>query len=279
MLERGWPELIPSNGECPAGWRRHLTRMRPRIRQLVHDTIATTGIDAVPMAGIRHSIGRRARLIRALKIDLVIDVGANTGQFGEEIRAAGYGGRILSVEPLSAAFAQLSAGARRDGNWSVLNCAVGEIEGESTLHVAANSASSSLLEMLPAHEDAAPGTGYVGVEEVRVRRLESILSEHTGTAGRCYVKVDVQGSEMAVLRGAGPGPLRLAAIQLELSLARLYADAPMFAEVDDFVTALGYELAGVEPGLADQSSGRLLQLDGIYVHSDLLAGLPGGAPA
>lgn len=211
--------------------------------------------------------------MRALEIDCVIDIGANTGQFGQEIRATGYSGRILSIEPLSPAFGELSSRARRDRDWSVLQCAVGEREGDATLHVAANSASSSILDMLPAHEEAAPGTAYVGSEIVGVRRLDSILREHIDSPSRCFVKVDVQGYELEVLRGAGERLFGLAAIQLELSLTRLYAEGPMFAEVDGYVTAAGYVLAGVEPGLADRASGRLLQMDGIYVRSDLLAGL------
>jgi FkbM family methyltransferase len=247
------------------------------MRRFVHGAIAKTGIDAVPMGGIRHAIGRRAKLIRRLEIDLVIDVGANIGQFGSEIRAAGYSGRILSIEPLSEAYLELSNRAKRDGKWATINCAIGESDGEATLHVAGNSASSSLLDMLPVHEEAAPETAYVGVERVTLRRLESVLSEYAGTGVRPYMKVDVQGYELAVLRGAGAWLESIAAIQLELSLAKLYADAPAASEVDAFVTAAGYRLAGVEPGFTDPVSGRLLQMDGIYVRGDLLEVLPGGA--
>lgn len=268
---------MTDSGQPSPRWRYRLSKLRPRTRRLVHQAIAKTGFDAVPMGGIRHAIGRRARLLRALAVDLVIDVGANTGQFGSEIRGAGYAGRIVSLEPLSEAYGELRIRANRDGNWAAIRCAIGESDGESTIHVAGNSASSSLLDMLPAHEEAAPETRYVGDERVTVRRLESILSEYAETCARPYLKVDVQGYELAVLRGAGTSLESVAAIQLELSLARLYHGAPMASEVDAFVTAAGYRLAGIEPGFTDPASGRLLQMDGIYVRSDLLADLPGGA--
>ena len=269
---------MTDDSQRSVGWPQRLSEARRRARRRLHQAIATVGIDAVPMTGIRHAIGRRARLLRALDINLVIDVGANIGQFGSEIRAAGYAGAILSIEPLSDAYPRLSARAECDGEWLTMRCALGESDGTSTIHIAGNSASSSLLDMLPDHERAAPETHYVGQETVNVRRLESILEEQEALGERPYLKIDVQGYELAVLRGAGTHLGTLAAIQLELSLAELYAEAPTAREVDAFVTDAGYRLAGIEPGFTDPSTGRLLQMDGIYVRTDLLAGLTGGAP-
>jgi FkbM family methyltransferase len=266
------PQMAPARVKLGA------SNARLWTRRLIHGAIAKAGVDAVPMSSIRHSIGRRARLLRALEVDVVIDVGANSGQFASELRGAGYAGKLISIEPIAEAYERLSARAARDPKWTTIRCALGESDGESTLNIAGNSASSSFLDMLPVHEEAAPGTAYVGHERVSVRRLESLLSEYVSTSSRPYLKVDVQGYELRVLRGAGPRLTALAAIQLELSLARLYAGAPMADEVDAFVSGSGYRLAGIEPGFADPLSGRLLQMDGIYVRSDLLAQLPGGAP-
>ena len=235
------------------------------------------GVEAIRFASVRHPIGRRSRLIRALSVDHVIDVGANEGQFGSELRASGFAGKILSIEPMAEAYSGLRRRAGRDQDWSTVRCAVGQSEGVLTLHIAGNSVSSSLLDMLPLHEDAAPGTRYVGKEVVNVRRLDSLLAEHLPINSRAYLKIDVQGYEMEVLRGAGARLAEFVAIQLELSLVRLYADAPLADEMDRFVSAAGYQLAGLEPGFADPVSGRLLQTDGIYVRSDVLSELPGGA--
>jgi methyltransferase, FkbM family len=235
------------------------------------------GIEAIRFASVRHPIGRRSRLFRALRVDHVIDVGANTGQFGSELRASGFEGKILSFEPMAEAYSELRRRVGRDQGWSTVRCALGQSEGVLTLNISGHSASSSLLGMLPLHEDAAPGTRYVGKEVVTVRRLDSLLAEHLPINSRPYLKIDVQGYEMEVLRGAGARLEEFVAIQLELSLVRLYADAPLAQEVDRFVSDAGYQLAGVEPGFADPVSGRLLQMDGIYVRSDVLGELPGGA--
>src|ERR1035441_7397225 len=46
-------------------------------------------------------------LIRQEQINLVLDVGANTGQFVTDLRAAGYTGHVISFEPLAEAHALL----------------------------------------------------------------------------------------------------------------------------------------------------------------------------
>ncbi|QGN55421.1 hypothetical protein [Novosphingobium sp. Gsoil 351] len=58
-------------------------------------------------------------------IDLVLDVGANLGQFAKQIRERGYAGEIWSYEPTSAAFATAEKESRFDQHWSLFNWAFG----------------------------------------------------------------------------------------------------------------------------------------------------------
>jgi hypothetical protein len=54
-------------------------------------------------------------------------------------------------------------------------------------------------------------------------------------------------------------------LQLELSLVPLYQGEPLIRTMLEKVDALGYELYAVIPGFTDMKSGRLLQLDGIFI--------------
>src|SRR5689334_10627159 len=68
--------------------------------------------------------------LRKFEIDLVLDVGANKGQFASEIRQWGYTGRIVSFEPLSQAHGQLLQSRARDSMWEVYpRCALGDHNG------------------------------------------------------------------------------------------------------------------------------------------------------
>lgn len=149
-----------------------------------------------------HPLARRMRYVQDFGIDLVLDVGANTGQFAHEMRQAGYKGRIVSFEPLSSAFAALTVAARHDPMWDCRRFALGAEDGTATLSVAGNSQSSSLLPMREAHVEAAPGSGYVAQENIAVRRLDDLWPELAGKAMRPYLKIDVQGFERQVLEGA-----------------------------------------------------------------------------
>jgi FkbM family methyltransferase len=123
-----------------------------------------------------------AQIVASLKkfdIDLVLDVGANAGQFALGIRRGGYAGKIVSFEPLSSAHRKLTKAKGRDAFWDVYRrCAVGDKNGEIDINIAGNSASSSILPMLDSHLMAAPYSAYVGNETVPLFQLDMITPEY-----------------------------------------------------------------------------------------------------
>ena len=207
-----------------------------------------------------------ARLLQHAGIDLVIDVGANAGHYARSLRGHGYRGRIVSFEPLAAAHARLASAARRDRAWiAAPRMALGDAEGQVVIHVAGNSASSSILDMLPEHERAAPGSGYVGTESVPQHRLDSVAPPYLDGARAVLLKIDTQGYEDRVLAGASGIIERIDAIQTELSLVPLYAGQPLLDEMRSRLDRMGFALYAVFPGYIDPSTGRTLQIDGFFV--------------
>lgn len=205
-----------------------------------------------------------ARTLRSREIDTVLDVGANVGQFSTLLRSAGYDGRILGFEPLSGAFATLSARAAKDPRWLVHRTAVGAEPGSTELNVSANSFSSSIRPMTDAHRTAAPGSGYVASERVDVTTVAAIVEEHGVDPARALLKIDTQGFEQEVLAGAGDLVGRFAAVALELSFVELYAGQRLHDDLVGDLKAAGYRMQQLEPGFSDQD-GRLLQVDGLFV--------------
>ncbi|HET7608501.1 MAG TPA: FkbM family methyltransferase [Gammaproteobacteria bacterium] len=200
----------------------------------------------------------------AFGIDLVFDVGANTGQFAREIRDNGFRGRIVSFEPLSHAHRQLTAAAASDPSWSVHErCALGDKAGSAVLNIAGNSVSSSVLEMAAAHEAAAPGSAYVGREETALVTLDSVADRYLGDSERPFLKIDTQGFEWQVLTGAEKTLPSIRGVLCELSLVTLYEGQHLWREVVDRLEESGFTLWGVQPSFMDQR-GRNLQADAIF---------------
>jgi FkbM family methyltransferase len=201
-------------------------------------------------------------------VDTVLDIGANTGQFGRQLRRAGYRDRIHSVEPLADAFAQLQRAAGRDRRWTVERAAVSDAAGTLTMNVSQNSVSSSVLPILERSVAAAPQTRYVATEPVPATTVDDLVAEHRLVPDRTLLKVDVQGYEQAVLAGAAKTLERFAAIRTEMSLVALYEGQVLMPELVEALTGRGFELWFLEPGFSEPGTRRLLQLDGVFLRRE-----------
>lgn len=198
-------------------------------------------------------------------INLVLDVGANKGQYGRELIRSGYTGRIVSFEPLASAFEKLNLNRWSFSQWKAEPFALGSTNSTATFNIAGNSQSSSLQPMLDSHVEAAPAAAYVDTCEVQVRRLDDVFDQYCGTNDRCYVKLDVQGHEHEVIAGAEKCLDRIIALQMELSMRPLYAGAQTYQQAIEMMQDLGYRLMLITPGFGDAQTGEMLQADGVFV--------------
>lgn len=205
-------------------------------------------------------------LIQEQQINVVLDVGANGGQFAGELREFGYKGRIISFEPLSTAHAELQIRAKHDANWAIgERTAIGAEKGRVEFHISENSVCSSILEILPPIVNAEPRARFTGSETVPVNRLDDLVT--LAPNDRVLLKVDVQGYEMPVFKGAGKILKRCAGLVTELSLVPCYAGQVLASEMMDYLKGYGFDVWALEPVLHDFSTFRLLQMDGIFVRS------------
>lgn len=208
---------------------------------------------------------KRQRFITDLRIDTVLDVGANVGGYVAELRRNGYRGRIVSFEPIAHVYAQLEATCRADPQWAGVNAALGDVDGSAEIHLSHNDASSSLLAVTARSVDAAGVTATRGTEKIRVARLDGLARQVFAGTSRVYAKIDVQGFEKQVLAGAQGVLNQIHALELELSLVELYAGQALIAEMIELAAAQGFTPAWLERGFKDPRTGHLLQLDGIFL--------------
>lgn len=235
------------------------------IRSLVNVALNRHGWDISRYPTSQSAGYKRQRLLQHLDVKYVIDVGANEGQFAEDIRQHGFSGSILSLEPLPEAFSVLEAHAASDVQWEVRRTAAGAVVGTLNFYVAANGVSSSPLRMLERHRRAAPDSATVSEIVVPVDTLNSILADHAHQLDDVYLKVDTQGYEKHVLDGGCDVLPHIAAIELEMSLSPLYEDQPLFDELLTYLDRHNFRLAGVAPGFWSRETGETLQFDGILL--------------
>jgi FkbM family methyltransferase len=241
------------------------------IRGFVHNMFQRLGWDVRRASYPSSEEVLLKRFLAVARPTVVFDVGANIGQYGLSLRKCGFAGRIVSFEAIASVHARLSTVAARDGNWLVAPCcALGRAPGESRINVAGNSVSSSLLPMHDAHLRASPHSAYVTRESVRVERLDDVTEALLPKDGRLLLKIDTQGYEEEVLAGADQTLKRVSAMQLELSVVPLYQGAPELRRSLELCENLGFQLHGLIPGFFDEKTGRLLQMDGLFLRHDIV---------
>jgi FkbM family methyltransferase len=239
------------------------------VKRFVRDCIRRTGWDLKRFDPHSSESWQLARQLFVHQVDVVFDVGANTGQFAEKLRGAGFPGRIVSFEPSTGAHSTLIKRAQRDTNWVIApRMALGDHDGTISLNLAGNSVSSSVLPMLPSHGSAAPESRYIGSETVALRTLDSVSKELATDTERIFLKLDVQGFEYKVLQGAKQFLRRVSGIQVELSLVPLYDGEHLFHPMLHDLEEHGYDLWSVVPGFVDPQTSRLLQLDAIFFRKE-----------
>jgi FkbM family methyltransferase len=207
---------------------------------------------------------RRARLLTTHQVDLVIDVGANSGQYATALRQAGYRGRIVSFEPLREPYACLAAAAAEDETWDCWQLALGRGQGVAHVNVSEDTRNSSLLPVGERHLRAVPDSRTLDVETVSMGRLDTMWPEIARDARRPYLKIDTQGYELEVLHGTERALGAISLVEAELSLIPVYDAGPLFDDVVRFLDKHDFAPIAFEGVLDDPETGEMLQTDCIF---------------
>jgi len=207
--------------------------------------------------------------MRKVNVDILFDIGANTGQFSEEIRNKGYNGKIISFEPLTSARKMLVHQKSKDLNWVIHErAAVGNYNGIIDINISKNSVSSSILPMLKSHSDAEKNSMYIKSEKTPIITLDSVADSYLDKFSNCFIKIDTQGYESQVLDGAFKTLKRAKGVLCELSLVQLYKGQDIWKDLILRLEKEGFVLWSLERGFTDNRDGRTLQMDGLFLKKD-----------
>jgi len=235
-----------------------------QIINLIHKITRKIGFDFRRYSADYFPELKRVKVIENQNINLVLDVGASEGFYGKELREVKYRGRIISFEPLEDSFQSLKKRCAYDDKWECYKVALGDTNSEMEMSVSGHVTSSSLLTMTDTHINAMPSSLTISKELIQVRTLNSFLSNGINIEDKIYLKLDVQGFEMFVLRGADKIFDQIKVIELELSLVPLYQGGPLFMDMIKHMDALGFKIISLSPVFSDPKTDQLLQVDAIF---------------
>lgn len=235
------------------------------LSQSLKDTAALLGFHVV------RNYQNPAHTLMGLKrfdIRTVLDVGANSGQFARYIRKHLPNATLHCFEPIPEVFGVLDAWARGQQGIIATQLALGAESGSAEMNVhSAHSSSSSLLATSPLSAELYPFTVSQTRISVRVDRLDDYVRRlERPLTNDILLKLDVQGFEAAVLRGA---PVTLAEVRaciVEVSTVPLYDLQSTFKEIHDLMSATGLSYAG-NFSQVYAADGRVLFLDAVFVRN------------
>lgn len=205
-------------------------------------------------------------MLRELDVNVVLDVGANKGQYAQALRRNGYRGRIVSFEPLPNFVAELRALSADDPDWLIVDAALGDESGTAEINVV-DGAMSSLLPSSEFGQEWSHKLRETTPQTIRIERLQDVFAGVVeGVADpRVYLKLDTQGYDLEAFRGAGDLISELMGMQSEVSMVPIYEGMPRFAEQLGIYEAAGFETTGLFQVSRDKRTLRVIEFDLVMI--------------
>lgn len=174
----------------------------------------------------------------------VVDIGANKGQFSLLCRRWLPGAQIIAFEPIPKPAEQFHSVFKQDAKVRLIQAAIGPVSVELDMHVSKAVDSSSLLPIGRIQSELFPGTEESHLERVTVAPLDTFVT-HEELSNKTFLKIDVQGYELEVLKGCTSLLDRFFAIYVECSFVELYDGQALAHEVIDLLHTRGFYLARI----------------------------------
>ena len=208
-----------------------------------------------------------AKIFNLSSINLIIDIGAANGTVSLMFASAFPTTTIYSYEPIIENFNDLKINTHSCTQIKIFNKALGNSHEERPIHLTSRITSSSLLNIEKNIENAffSENLKNVGEQKIIINKLDDEIPHDIRVN---IIKIDVQGYELEVLKGAKETLNRTSLVLIEMQNHNLYNDAPKYYVIDEYLRTCGFVLYDIIPSIREEN--KLFEWDGIYVNLNTL---------
>ena len=239
--------------------------IKKKILKIINTALKILNIKIVKNVDQFSNTYRLCLAFKEQNITEIYDIGANEGQFAKELRYYGYTHKIISFEPLSIEHAKLNNNSKNDENWEVYErVAIGDENKNIEINISKNSVSSSILNIKNEHIDAAPESKFVSKQKVNQVKLNDVFKKISKNLSNSFLKIDTQGYEFQVLKGADQVLSNFKGVLVEVSLAELYEGQKNWIDIIEYLKSLGFKIWSIDRGFTNKKNGKTLQVDLVF---------------
>ncbi len=194
--------------------------------------------------------------------DAFFDVGANVGMSAEHYLSLGYNVPVYSFEPVSHLYKELKLKADSNSRWNTFNVGIGDVKDKLSINVSGgHGGASSFLQMTDEFKSIAPDQEVGRTETVDIITLSDFYNANSLDHKRIFLKIDVQGFELNVLKGSSLILDKIVGLKVETSIKKQYYNEPDVFEILPYILNLGFSVYGIEEGWRNPVNKELLQID------------------
>lgn len=215
---------------------------------------------------------RTVKILNTFSFDKVLDIGANTGQFAESLIDFGFKGEIVSFEPTTSPYNKLIRRVSKYKNWKLAEkCAIGDFDGSIAINISKNSLFNSIKKIGTEYSSYNPGSSIIDKEKVQIYKLDSLQNKYFNKNENIFLKIDTQGFEKEVLKGAIEVLKYVKGIKIEIPLQPIYDDVSWSAMgIFNFFEEKGFVCISLNEVAVNNETGTVHEIDGIFINQELL---------
>jgi len=218
------------------------------------------------LSALAYQVNLKA-LLEQHSITCVIDIGANTGQFGSLLRELGFKGQIISFEPCAKARSQLLQKATKESNWKVMPFALGNTTAKKKINIFLDDTFSSIRNINKVgNENFGNFLNIKKQEIIKIHKLDNIIQSlfQKSVPKRLMLKTDTQGYDLEVLKGSYNILKKIHIVSTEAAAETIYNRSPTYPKIFAFLKSSGFKPSGFYPSAHRKDSFSMIEFEALF---------------